>query len=65
MIRLAFTGASGTGKSTLAEAVAAKGLNLDEVVKGLSALERTGEPAVPTEDEVAEPRNRRAEIIIR
>ncbi len=37
------------GQIPLAEAVAAKGLNLDEVVKALSALERTGEPAVPTE----------------
>lgn len=37
------------GQVPLAEAVAAKGLNLDVVVKALSALERTGEPAAPTE----------------
>lgn len=37
------------GQVALSEAVAAKGLNLDVVVKALSALERTGEPATPTE----------------
>jgi len=37
------------GQVPLVEAAAAKGVNLDVVVKALSALERADEPAAPTE----------------
>ena len=37
------------GQVPLVEAVAAKGVNLDVVVKALSALERADEPTAPTE----------------
>lgn len=39
------------GQVPLNEAVAAKGLDLDAVVQALSALERTDEPAAPTDPE--------------
>lgn len=39
------------GQMPLSEAVTAKGLSLDVVVKALSALERTDDTAIPTEPE--------------